>query len=179
MKRLLAPLQRKLAMMVGRAVVHVINDTPGWQTLQAELLNGEVRDDIEYAQDYGFTSHPHPGAEAVAVSVAGSRDHLIVVKVGDRRYRLKGLAEGEVAIYTDEGDQIVLKRGREIHMTAGTKVVIDAPMVDVLHNLHVGGSVTVDESVTATGDVIGQGTSLHTHVHSGVQFGTSNTGAPV
>lgn len=179
MRGVLAPLQRKLALMVGRALVNVINDAADWQELQVELLAGEVRDQVEYAQDYGFTSHPHPGAEAIAVCVAGSRDHVVVVKVGDRRYRLQGLAQGEVAMYTDEGDKIHFKRGGEIRITAGTKVVIDAPLVDVLHNLHVGGNVTVDGSVTATGNVTGQGTSLHTHVHSGVATGLANTGAPV
>ena len=41
------------------------------------------------------------------------------------------------------------------------------------------GDITVNGKVTATGDVKGQGTSLHTHVHSGVQSGGSNTGGPV
>ena len=179
MRHLLQPLGRKLAMMVGRAVVNVVNDAGGWQALQVDLLAGETRDEVEYAQAYGFTSHPHPGAEAVAVCVGGSRDHVVVVAVGDRRYRLRGLAQGEVAIYTDEGDQIVLKRGREIHMTAGARVVIDAPLVEVAHDLHVGGDVTVDGSVTSAGDVIGQGTSLHTHKHGGVTTGSGQTGGPV
>jgi len=178
MNRLLAPLQRKLALMVGRALVKVINDTNDWQTMQVELLSGEIRDDVEYAQDYGFTSHPKPDAEAVAVCVGGSRDHVIIVKVGDRRFRLKNLAEGEVALYTDEGDAIHMKRGNEIHVTAATKVKLITPLVEMTGNLSVSGSVTVGGSVTATGDVIGQGTSLHTHVHGGVSTGLSNTEVP-
>jgi hypothetical protein len=42
-----------------------------------------------------------------------------------------------------------------------------------------GGTANFSGSITATGNVTGQGTSLHTHVHSGVQAGGSNTGAPV
>jgi hypothetical protein len=40
------------------------------------------------------------------------------------------------------------------------------------------GNVVVNGTITATGDVTGQGTSLHTHVHTGVTGGTSDTGPP-
>jgi hypothetical protein len=36
----------------------------------------------------------------------------------------------------------------------------------------------INGDLTVTGDVIGQGTSLHTHTHSGVTAGSSNTGEP-
>lgn len=40
-------------------------------------------------------------------------------------------------------------------------------------------TLTVNGQIVASGNVTGQGTSLHTHVHGGVQPGASNTGAPV
>lgn len=46
-------------------------------------------------------------------------------------------------------------------------VTITAPLVTINGTLHV------------TGDVIGQGTSLHTHKHGGVQPGDGQTGVPV
>lgn len=175
----LVTLSRKLALMVARAVVRVVDDSRAWPALQLELLAEELRADVEYAQDYGFSSHPHPGAEAIAVSVAGSRDHVVAIKVGDRRYRLRGLAQGEVALYTDEGDRVVLKRGGTIEVVASTKVRLVSPLVEMTGDLHVDGAVTVGESVTAQGDVVGQGTSLHTHKHGGVSIGGAQTGAPV
>lgn len=36
----------------------------------------------------------------------------------------------------------------------------------------------INGDLTVTGDVKGQGTSLHTHTHSGVSTGSGNTGAP-
>lgn len=51
--------------------------------------------------------------------------------------------------------------------------------VTITSTLHVEGAQTNDSTITASGDVSGNGTSLHTHVHSGVQSGGSNTGAPV
>lgn len=42
-----------------------------------------------------------------------------------------------------------------------------------------GGIAQFTGSINATGDVTANGTSLDTHVHSGVQSGTSNTGQPI
>jgi len=43
----------------------------------------------------------------------------------------------------------------------------------------IDGNVNVNGTVTASTDVIGGGKSLKSHVHSGVQGGSSNTGTPV
>ena len=42
-----------------------------------------------------------------------------------------------------------------------------------------GGSARFSGSMTVDGDVTAQGTSVHNHVHGGVQPGGGNTGAPV
>jgi len=119
-EKIMAPALRRVALMVGRAVLELVDDGKPLQAVQLSLLADEVRSNVERIQQYGFTSHPHPGAEGVALAVGGSRDHLVVVAVDDRRYRLRGLAQGEVAIYTDEGDQVVIRRGGVIEVTAST-----------------------------------------------------------
>jgi phage gp45-like len=171
--RMVAPMRQRLQLMISRGVLLLVNDALKLQGLQVALLADEVRDEVERFQDYGFTSHPHPGAELVAASVAGNRDHVVVLAVDDRRYRVKGLQAGEVAIYTDEEDTIVLKRGRVIEVTAGTKLRIDAPLVELT------GDMTVAGTVTASVDVVGGGVSLKHHVHGGVDPGGGNTGEPV
>jgi len=44
---------------------------------------------------------------------------------------------------------------------------------------NITGNLNVTGTITATVDVVGGGKHLKTHVHSGVQSGGSNTGAPV
>ena len=153
LRRALQPLQQRVMLMISRALVLVVKDVAGLQGLQVSLLADEVREDVERFQEYGFTSHPHPGAEAVAACVAGSRDHVLVIAVDDRRYRLRSLVQGEVAIYTDEGDKIVLKRGGIIEMTAATKVVITSPLVQCSGNLEVAGTIDSGATITAAADV--------------------------
>lgn len=52
-------------------------------------------------------------------------------------------------------------------------VTITAPLVTI------NGNVRVNGAIVATGDVTGQGTSLHTHKHGGVQPGSGQTSVPV
>ena len=120
--RLIGPLRRRVLLMIGRAVVRVVDDSLKLQAVQVEGLPGEVLDGIERWQQYGFTSVPHPGAEAIIAALGGQRQHSVVLAVEDRRYRVMGLEQGEVCIYTDEDDgdphRITLGRGRFIRLEA-------------------------------------------------------------
>lgn len=127
---LIAPLRRRVRLMVSRAILSVVNDAGGLQVVQVKLLADEVRDGVERMQDYGYTSVPLAGAEGVMVCVSGNRDHGIVVAMDDRRYRIKGLQPGEVAVYTDEDKQahkhrIILGRGGKIDVQ-GKNVTVTA-----------------------------------------------------
>jgi phage baseplate assembly protein V len=108
--KLVAPLKRRVLLMIGRAVLQLVNDSNGIQVVQIVALNGEVLDQVERFQQYGFTSVPHPGAEGVLAAAAGDRAHGLIVATEDRRYRLKNLAGGEMAIYDDLGQKVHLKR---------------------------------------------------------------------
>lgn len=163
-----------LRLLVSRAVLALINDAAKLQRLQIQLMADEERGDVERFQEYGFTAHPRAGAEAIALSVGGSRSHMVVIAVDDRRYRLTSLEEGEVAIYTDEGDKIVLKRGREIEVTAGTRVIIDTPDTLIKGNLHVEQNITCDQDVSDGNGSMQEMRGIyngHTHPETG---GTTN-----
>lgn len=108
--KLLAPLKRRVFLMIGRAVIKLVEDAYGVQQVQLVALEGEVLDKVERFQEYGYTSVPLAGAEAVLLAVGGDRAHGLVIGVEDRRYRLRGLAGGEVAIYDDQGQKVHIKR---------------------------------------------------------------------
>lgn len=46
------------------------------------------------------------------------------------------------------------------------------------NSIIIDSNLTVNGTITATGDVTANGTSVHTHTHGGVQTGSGNTGAP-
>lgn len=96
--------------MIARGVVELVNDSLKCQGLQVSLLTDEVHDDVERFQDYGITSVPFTGSEALYLSVGANRAHGVVVCVNDRRSRPKDLVEGDVCLYTDKGERVYLNR---------------------------------------------------------------------
>lgn len=138
-ERALKPLQNRLQMMIGRAVIAAIDDATLLQTLQIELAADEAQDGVEHFQPYGLAYHPLPGAEAIALGVGGLRSHAVVLTVADRRYRLKGLQAGEVALYDDLGQSIHLTRdGIVVTSPLGVRVATDGDFA-----VEAGGAVTI------------------------------------
>jgi phage baseplate assembly protein V len=130
--RAIAPLGRRLRLMVARAVITAIDDSGKIQSAQVKLLDGEVREGVEILNQYGFSSVPPGEPEGLYFSVGGDRDHGVMAAVADRAFRFKNLAPGEVAIYTDEDatdgkHHIIFKRGQEIHLIAGTSSIVMTP----------------------------------------------------
>lgn len=151
---MLAGLRQRIAMMLARGVVNMIDDSARIQLLQLGLLADEARDRVQRMQNYGLTSVPKPGAEAIVVCLGGTRDRIFAIAVDDRRYRKKNMEEGEVALYTDEGDYILLKRGRIIEVVAGNAINVTCPAVTLDGNLNVTGNITADGTVQGKTDVI-------------------------
>jgi phage baseplate assembly protein V len=168
----------RLAGLVSRAVVSRVDDGEKRQLVQLTLLEGETREGLEHFQPYGFTSVPQVGAEAVALFVGGERDHGLVVAVDDRRYRLTGLQDGEVALYTDQGDKLVLKRGGTIEVTAATKVVVDSPLVELAGNTRaVAKGEDLNAAIVTLGNAIAAAVGTIPPVGGGAAAGAAITTA--
>ena len=171
----LRPLRNRVYMLISRAVIEMAKDEKGMQYLKLSAMAKEDRDDVERFQNYGFTSVPKEGAEAIVLCPQGNREHMVAIVVDDRRYRLKGMAEGEVAMFTDEGDVIHIKRGGHIEIKAADKVdIIGANEVSV-------DSASIKLGKTAAEAVI-KGTTFqglfNAHVHLSGPPG-NNTSTPI
>lgn len=60
-----------------------------------------------------------------------------------------------------------------ISITSPNQVTITAPTINL------DGAVVGNSTATFSGDIHGNGTSLHTHIHGGVMTGSGDTGAPI
>jgi len=145
-EKMLAPVKRRLRLMVTRGVVKLTDDGQLMQELQVTALADEVLDGVEHIQQYGFTAHPHPEADCLILNVGANRSHPIVIAVDDRRYRLH-LAEGEVALYDDQGQKIVLYRDR---------IEVEAPKV-VVKSASVQLGADGGPAVARVGDMVNVG----------------------
>ena len=163
-----------LKSMMARGTVVLAAAGKMMQTLQVRLTANELKDNVEHFEPYGLTSNPLPGAEVLTLFLGGDRSNAVVVVASDRRYRIKELAPGEVAIYTDEGDSIHFKRGRIIDIQTGTL------------NIKATDSVNFDTpTMTQTGQFVSQGdqvaggVSQINHLHDGVEMGDDQSGPPI
>ena len=160
--------------LLGRGVVESVDDSPMMRTIQAEFLPGDVREGLEHFEPYGFTSRVKEGAEAIGAFFNGDRSHGVVLVTADRRFRLH-VEEGEVAVFDDQGQKVVLKRdgilvetpknltatvgGNAVATVSGTTtlksgaVTIDAPSV------HITGTLAVDGHISGTGGLAVSGGS--------------------
>ncbi|WP_234083049.1 phage baseplate assembly protein V [Enterobacter quasiroggenkampii] len=145
MKSAFSRIERTLQNLLARAVVTGLNTAKKCQMLQVELMPGEPKENVEHLEPYGFTSAPLTGAEGFALFPDGDRSHGVILMVADRRYRIKGLAAGEVAIYTDEGDTLTFKRGNIVELKTKTFSVNAAEAVNIKTK-----TFTLDASTSAT-----------------------------
>lgn len=195
---------------IRKAFRVVLNRTNSGGPLQTSQLSGlatEQLQDAELMQHYGFTSCPLPGTVGVVIPLGGRTSHSVIVATEHPGFRLQALEGGEVAIYTDEGASIILKRGRlvevtcddyvvkckryrveaeeqaavtspEIALDASTRLGLNTPSIRAGGND--GGGATqmaFNGTINATQDVQAAGISLKGHRHPGDSGG--ETGTPI
>ena len=148
--------------MIRRFLKHLLDATTRTNLLQVESLAGEVNNDVEELQPYGFASNtPSEVNEGLALFVNNNPDHGVCVGWFDRSFRPANLLAGEVIIYDKTGSTIIMKQNGDIQMTPSS------------------GILKLNGKLLATGDVIAGTISLQSHPHSGVVAGGSNTGLPL
>ena len=161
-------LHRRHLMNNGRAIIMATNDAGGVHKVQVQPTPRELIDDVPVVQLYGYSGHAPVGSEAHMICTRGDRSSSVVIATNNGAARFKGLEQGEVAIYTDEGDYVRLSRGRIVEIKCGTKVHIDCPLVEITGDLHVQGAVIAGYG---GGDQVGLQT--HTHTQGGDSHGDS------
>ena len=57
--------------LIARGVLFAKIGSRKMRVIQAEFLAGDLRDEIEHFEPYGFTSEAKPGAEVLATSIMG------------------------------------------------------------------------------------------------------------
>jgi len=125
--RALAPIRRKIFLLVGRAILSAVNNSEKTMKIQVIGLKDETITDVESPNDYGFISNPPvDGSTEVTIAfINGNRDQGIALKTHHRDSRPKDLKEGEVRIYDKEENKITLtSNGIEIEDKNGNKVTM-------------------------------------------------------
>ncbi|AZQ10169.1 phage baseplate assembly protein V [Shewanella khirikhana] len=157
--KLLAPIRRRITGMLTRAVVTGIVEDLQRQNLQLKMHADESGDNIERFQNYGISSYPPAGAEAIVAALGGSLSGLVAIAVEDKKYRPQG-ESGDVFLYHLDGHKIRLTQAGQIIVTA-TDVIFEAansftiisPETLIQGPLHVTGGISTDLGIYATGAI--------------------------
>ena len=173
-QKLIAPLWRRVRLIADRAIVTAVTDSFNRQGLQLKVLADEAASDVERFQNYGHTSVPPAGSEAIVLCIGGARAGLVAIAVEDKGVRPKDLEAGDNCLYHLEGHRIILRKNGVIEIEAKTvtlnateKFTIISSDNEIQGPLHVTGPITSDVDVTASG------ISLSGHDHE------EGVGAPV
>lgn len=149
-----------------RARLTRISTEGGVQTTQLEGLAPETLQDVELFQHYGITTVPPEGAMAIVLPLGGQTSHGIVIATEHSQYRIQSLKPGEVALYTDEGASVILKKGKiiettcdEWHLTckkavieAADSVMVKTPQMTATQKVTVQGLFTGQGGMAISGD---------------------------
>ncbi|CAM3717536.1 phage baseplate assembly protein V [Xenorhabdus thuongxuanensis] len=167
-----ASLSRRIRLLISRGVVNVVNDALKQQNIQVSLLAEETADDVERFQNYGQTSVPPAGSEAIVVSVGGVRQHLVAIAVDNRSCRLGNLQSGDSAVYHLEGHHILLTENgviriqcKRLEVVAEEHIVFDTPQTQFTGNVDIVGVSQAKDHLSGSGQTSGKN---HTHTeHDG------------
>ena len=164
---------KRLKSLLGRGTLVMSDDKPKMRTVQCEFLKGEIREGLEHFEPYGWTSKAKAGAACLGLFFNGDRSHGVVAVTADRRYRLQ-VAEGEVAIFDDQGQRVYLKRDgidvvtpKNLTATVGGSmsaevtgnVTLKAPQTMIESNVSITGTLSVTGQISGTGGMTVSGGS--------------------
>lgn len=136
----MAPFKRRMRTMIMRAVVELVTESSKTQTVQVSRADDLLDDDVERFQDFGFSAVPLKDSEAIVLMVGGS-DHPVAIKIDDKRYRPKTLAEGEACVWiVKDGAGLIrlhCKASGQVHLgtTPTEKAARDDRVEQQLNNL--------------------------------------------
>lgn len=140
-------------------------DNTAHQEHTLDLMADEQREDIELMQPYGFAYRAKKGAEAFTAWLNGEREHGVTIMVADRRYRMKRLEEGEVAIYDDLQQCIYLTR-KGILVKSDMPMIVDTPETVFKGNVRLEKGLSATGDIETAGDCIAAGISQINHTHN-------------
>ena len=187
-------LSHRILLVIARSLVTLVNDAGGIQILQVRLSASEVRDGLPRVSEFGFSSNPPEGSDAVVAFLGGDRSKGIVIGTCHQPSRPRDLSPGESILHSQDGKSVYLTAAGGMVVEAKGQPVVVNNASDVTWNcsgkftLVAPGGVEFDTPlVKSSGDMqdnfetnphtlaeMRQISNEHTHPVKGVQSGSSS-----
>lgn len=157
-RRMTRGLSGKMRGMIRRSTLGALGEGTSGQTIQAKTTADDVDDEVELFEQYGLTSIPPSGSEGLVLRVGGERGSSVAILFGNKTSRFQDLAQGEVALYHNDGHAIIMRTNGDIELIPGgaSFVRIGAPGDDAAHQrvARMTDAVGPSEPMTAWASVV-------------------------
>ncbi|MEK6420029.1 MAG: phage baseplate assembly protein V [Burkholderia gladioli] len=111
--------------LFGRGRITLVDDSGPVQLVQIRMNGLEVPAGRFRVPEFGFSSNPPIGSDALALHVAGDRSAGAVVGTNHQESRPRGLAPGETILYSQDGKSVYLKDGSIVVEAMGQDVIVN------------------------------------------------------
>jgi phage baseplate assembly protein V len=146
-------LYRRIRMAVASVTISATDDSGPVHKVQGKVRGTpETIDNLQTLNLYGFASHAPVGSDALAIFGNGDRSNGVIVATANQAARPRNQKQGEVTIYTDEGDVISFQRNHTITISTTGTLAVTATTLNI--NATGGGKTTIN----LAGDIIASGT---------------------
>lgn len=157
MMHLIEQVKNRIRLLVGRALIQAVNSASGDDGLSVDisLPGGEKHSKVPLFQQYGISSKPNKDSEAVIVFIGGARDNGVAIATQGAASKLPSLKDGEVAIFSEYGQTIILKEDgsivatpksgqvyrieSDVEVTGDLKVLCDSTFITMQNHIHMTG----------------------------------------
>jgi phage gp45-like len=159
-------LWRRIVNAMAPGTINQVDDTGTVATVQVQVGYQEVMDGKPLLQQFGFSSVPPIGSDAMVMFIAGDRSNGVVLGTNHQSTRPTGRQPGETTVFNSTGMWIYL---------SSTGVVINGggmPVRVMNGDLHVDGNIVWQAATTPT--------TAETHKHHDIDGSTDTpTGPPI
>lgn len=150
----------KLRGAIRRVVIRNVNDAGATQTAAAQIGENIWHDSVEILQPYGVASSvPEDGAVGIALAIGADEGDLALLPLSNPSARFGGLAAGDVALYNNGGDYIMLRAGGTLEIAIGGMATLELPAGVKINTplAHFTGDVQIDGAIKSAGGIRSDG----------------------
>lgn len=120
----------RIKSLLAKGIIHLVNDENGRQFHQVTVLAGEVKNNVESAQQFGWTGNPPKGSTAFIGFLGADRNKPVILGVNDPATRKKGLKSGEAAGYDAIGQYIYFKEDGSVEIKTNGLLRVEADRLE-------------------------------------------------
>lgn len=127
----------RIMSLFSMGTVARVDDSNALQLIDVDGPGDEDFQEVERLQPYGITANVPDGSEVICIHINGLREHPIAIVIDSSEHRITGLKKGEVCVYSQHGNTILLNEDGEIILNGGEESAVKGDTFKSTYDAHV------------------------------------------